>query len=103
MNTNKMKELFSDQAFVKKLTEMETAAQVQAELKKKGLDLSENDVVKIKEEINKHLKSGKKAEELSLEALDDVAGGSSILSIAPSHLIQTMQLIKNPDLTTVRW
>ena len=102
MDTKKMNEIFSDQAFVKSLVGMETAAQVQAELKKKGLDISEQEVLKIKDEINKHLKSGKKAEELSLDALDNVAGGT-ILSIAPPHLIKTLQLIKTPDLTTVTW
>ena len=75
MDTNKIKEIFSDQAFVKSLLEKDTAAQVQAELKKKGIDLSEKEVMKLRDEIVKHTENGTKPEELSLDQLDDVAGG----------------------------
>ena len=75
MDTNKIKEIFSDQAFVKSLLEKDTAAQVQAELKKKGIDLSEKEVMKMRDEIIKHTENGTKPEELSLDQLDDVAGG----------------------------
>ena len=77
MDTNKMKEIFADQAFVKSLVVLETATQVQAELKKKGLDITEHDVVKLRDEINKLFQNRSKAEELSLNELDDVAGGVS--------------------------
>ena len=75
MDANKIKEVFADQAYVKSLLEMETAAQVQTELKKKGLDLSEKDVMKMRDEIVKHVENGTTPEELSLDQLDDVAGG----------------------------
>ena len=75
MDTNKIKEIFSDQAYVKSLLEMETAAQVQTELKKKGLDISEKEVMKIRDEVINHLENGTKPAELSLDQLDDVAGG----------------------------
>jgi len=81
MDANKIKEIFADQAFAKSLMEMETAAQVQAELKKKGLDLSEKDVMKMRDEIVKHVENGTKPEELSLDQLDDVAGGSVTLCV----------------------
>ena len=78
MDANKVKEIFSDKAFAKSLLELESATQVQAELKKKGLDFSENDIMKIRDEISKNLENGTKPEELSLDQLDDVAGGIAI-------------------------
>ena len=39
MNIEKMKEVFADEAFVKGLFELETAAEVQAVLKEKGVEL----------------------------------------------------------------
>jgi len=75
MDTNKIKEIFADQAFVKSLLKMETAAEVQKALKEKGLDISEKDVLKMRDELNKHLENGTKPDELSLDQLDDVAGG----------------------------
>ena len=77
MDTKRMNEIFSDHAFAKSLFELETAAQVKAELKKKGLDVNEEDVLKLRETINKLIQNGSKAEELSLNELDDVAGGVS--------------------------
>ena len=79
MDTKKMNEIFSDQAFVKSLLEMETAAQVQVELKKKGLDVTEQDVLKLRDDIEKQIKNGKNQGEMSLEALDDVAGGVDLM------------------------
>lgn len=40
MNMEKMKEIFADEAFVKGLFELETAAEVQAALKEKGVEIS---------------------------------------------------------------
>ena len=78
MDTNKVKEIFSDQAFMKSLFELETVAQVQAELKKKGLDVTEQDVMKLRDDIEKQIKNGKHQGEMSLDQLDDVAGGNAI-------------------------
>ena len=108
MDTKKMKEIFEDQAFVKSLIEKETAAQVQAELKKKGIDLTEQDVMKLREEINSQINSGKSADELSLNALDDVAGGVSvnpILSIVKNPVIDMMKKMQQPGINPldVRW
>ena len=75
MDTKKLNELFLDQAFVKSLCELETAAQVQAELKKKGLDATEQDVMKLRESLIKQIENGKHQGEMSLDQLDDVAGG----------------------------
>ncbi|MDO4744882.1 MAG: hypothetical protein Q4A86_05835 [Clostridia bacterium] len=88
MNVEKMKEVFSDEAFVKSVLELETAAEVQAALKEKGVELTEEEILAIRKLLSK-LESGevtkeqlavwqKQAEdgELSEEALEQVAGGS---------------------------
>jgi lactobin A/cerein 7B family class IIb bacteriocin len=80
MNEQRMKEIFSDEAFVKELFAMETPAQVQAALKEKGIDITETEVIRAKDLINERIQSGaapeRVSEELSLEQLDDVAGGA---------------------------
>ena len=82
MDTNKVKEVFSDQEFVKTLFQMETPAEAQKALKEKGLDFSEKDVLRLRDEIVKNIENGTTADELSLDQLDDVAGGSVGLAIA---------------------
>ena len=94
MDTKKMNEIFSDQAFTKSLLEMETVAQVQAELKKKGLDVTEQDVLKLRDDINKHVESKSNQGEMSLDQLDDVAGGAS----SPSHIIEAIEILRK-----LRW
>ena len=87
MNVEKMKEIFSDEAFVKSLFELETAAEVQTTLKEKGVELTEQEILTIRELLIK-VESGeitkeqlelwqKQAEdgEFSEEALQQVAGG----------------------------
>ena len=87
MNVEKMKEIFSDEAFVKSLFELETVTEVQAALKEKGIELSEEEILGIREFLIK-VESGeitkeqlelwqKQAEdgELSEEALQQVVGG----------------------------
>ena len=88
MNMEKMKEVFSDEAFVKKLFGLETAAEVQAALKEKGVELTEEEILGIRDLLGKvesdeisveqleqwaaQVESG----ELSDEMLEQVAGGS---------------------------
>ena len=47
MNIEKIKEIFADEAFVKGLFELETAAEVQAALKEKGAELTEEEILAI--------------------------------------------------------
>ena len=88
MNMEKLKEVFSEEAFVKALFEMETAAEMQQALSSKGIQLSEEEVAGIRTLFAK-VKSGEisreqlekwsvQAEngELSEEILEQVAGGS---------------------------
>ena len=84
MNVEKMKEVFADEAFVKSLFELDSAAEVQAALKEKGAELTEEEILAICEFFAK-VKGGeiapgklsKQSEngELSEEMLEQVAGG----------------------------
>ncbi|NPV91235.1 MAG: Nif11-like leader peptide family natural product precursor [Firmicutes bacterium] len=70
----KVQEVFGDEAFVKDLLALETPEEVQAELQKKGLDFTVEDIVKAKDAIAKKRDAG---EELSDEDLEGVAGGAA--------------------------
>ena len=87
MNMEKMKKVFSEEAFVKALFEMESVAEMQEALNSKGIQMSEEEVAGIRTLFAK-VKSGeisreqleqwsKLAEngELSEEMLEQVAGG----------------------------
>lgn len=81
MNTEKMKEVFADEAFVKGLFELETATEVQAALKEKGVELSEEEILGIRELLIKMENGEVSAEqledgELPEELLEQVSGGS---------------------------
>ena len=93
MNMEKIKEVFSDEAFVKNLFELESAGEVQAALKEKGIEFSEEEIISIrdfllkveesditKEQLEKwtvQLEDG----ELSEEELEIVAGGVAIETV----------------------
>ena len=93
MNLEKMKAVFADEAFMKQLFELETAAQVQAALKERGVELTEEEILGIRDFIIKVERGEISAEqlekwaaqeengELSEEALEQVAGGSIIGAI----------------------
>ena len=93
MNIEKIKEIFADEAFVKGLFELETAAEVQAALQAKGLELTEEDILGIREMLLKVADgeiSVKQLEqwatqaergELSEELLEQVSGGSVLGTI----------------------
>ena len=93
MNLEKMKAVFADEAFMKQLFELETAAQVQAALKERGVGLTEEEILGIRDFIIKVERGEISAEqlekwaaqeengELSEEALEQVAGGSFIGAI----------------------
>ncbi len=71
MNEQKIKELFSDEQFVKELFALETPEEVQAVLVDNDIEISVEDILKIKELLTK-----KESGELSDEELEQVAGGS---------------------------
>ena len=93
MIMEKIKEIFADEAFIKGLFELETAAEVQAALQAKGLALTEEDILGIREMLLKVADgeiSVKQLEqwatqaergELSEELLEQVSGGSVLGTI----------------------
>ena len=98
MNVEKIKEVFADEAFVKGLFELESAAEVQAALKEKGVELTEEEILGIRDLLVKMENGEISAEqveqwaaqaesgELPDELLEQVAGGivltgSAILAI----------------------
>ena len=84
MNTEKMKAVFADEAFVKSLFELETAAEVQAALQEKGVELSEEEILGIRDLLIKLAEGEISAEqmengELPEELLEQVSGGSLLI------------------------
>ena len=73
MNEERIKEVFSDEAFVKELFSKETPEEVQAMLEDKDIELSIDEIVKLKELLEKKVENPDA--ELSDEDLEDVAGG----------------------------
>ena len=89
MDKNNMKEIFSDKDFIKELLSLEDTAAVMAALKAKGLDLSEEEVLAVRDLLAK-IKSGEiTAEDLKqMESgqipdsmLDLVSGGSIVFGV----------------------
>ena len=104
MNVEKMKEVFADEAFVKGLFELESAAEVQAALKEKGIEMTEEEILGIRELLVK-VESGEiSAEqlengELSDELLEQVSGGSVLLAVGA--VIAAATLVA--DIVIMRW
>jgi lactobin A/cerein 7B family class IIb bacteriocin len=69
MNEEKIKELFSDEAFVDSILEMETPEEVQKALSDKGVELSLEEIGTIKDTL------ASSDGELSENELEEVAGG----------------------------
>ena len=102
MENYKMKEIFADEAFVKSLMELESAAEVQEALKEKGIELTEDDIMALRDIILKveegeisreQLESwAAQAEdgELPEEMLELVSGGLLISSLLIGIAITTV-------------
>ncbi|MBE6095294.1 MAG: Nif11-like leader peptide family natural product precursor [Schwartzia succinivorans] len=74
----KLKEVLSDQAFVEKILEMETAEEVQQALKDKGAEVSVEEINAMWEEIVRQVEGG---EELGKDHLKAVSGGCVVPAI----------------------
>ena len=72
MNEATIREVFSDEVFVKGLFALETPVEVQQALRQKDINLSVDEIVKARELLLKRLETGA---ELSEEELEGVAGG----------------------------
>ena len=75
MDEKSIKEVFSDEVFVKYLLELDTPAQVQAALSAKDIEMIETEIIALRDEIVRLLDKLQSGEELSVDQLDDVAGG----------------------------
>ena len=77
MNEERIKEVFSDEAFVKELLSRETPEEAQELLAEKDIDVSIEELVKLKDIIVAKLQAAESGEsaELTEEELEDVAGG----------------------------
>ena len=82
MDEKRMKEVFSDEAFVKELLSLKSPEEVQEVLKKKGIEASIEEVLGLQDAL---LKAQEKARgnggELSMDDLDEVAGGAPYTAI----------------------
>ena len=81
MNEERIKEVFSDEEFVKELFSKETPEEAQALLAEKEIDMSIDELVKLKDLVAAKLQAAENGEstELTEEDLSDVAGGVAVL------------------------
>ena len=78
MDQNRIKEVFSDEDFKKRLMELETVEDIKSAINEKGLDFSEEDIVVLQKSIS----ALKSKNDLTLDELDNVAGGLVITGTA---------------------
>ena len=76
MDEMRIKEIFSDEAFVKRLLDQEEPEQIQAVLKEKGIELNFEEIEYMKSMVEKMLSGEADPEELSDDDLNDVSGGA---------------------------
>jgi hypothetical protein len=78
MNEATIREVFSDEVFVKGLFALETPVEVQQALHKKDISLTIEEIVKVRELLLKRMETG---EELSEEELESVNGGAVVTCV----------------------
>lgn len=76
MNQEKIQEVFSDEAFLKEIFSKEIPEEVQSILAEKDVELSIEDILKLRKIIEKKLNQGV---ELSDDKLEDVTGGVVVI------------------------
>jgi len=87
MNEEKIKEIFSDEAFVKELLNLDTPEEIQTLLKSKGIELDREQIEKAKAFVSKKLAMIEAGEELGDDELDDVSGGFAITGLGVASAI----------------
>ena len=76
MNEKRLQKVLSDEGFAEDLLELETPEQVQAAFREKGIEISIEQIISLRSALIKELeKAEANNAELSVEDLDDVAGG----------------------------
>ena len=76
MNEERIREVFSDKAFVEELLSIHEPEKIQALLESKDIEMSIAEIEKFKDAVMKKLENPDAELELSDEDLEDVAGGS---------------------------
>ena len=75
MDQKKLKDVFTNEMFVDSLLAMQTSEEVQAALKEKGIETSIDEILQLRDKINRSVEAKRNGDEFNLEQLDDVAGG----------------------------
>ena len=81
MDEKRVQEVFGDESFVTSLLELETTAEVQTALKEKGIDMTEGEVTTLRDEVMKLAEKVQNGEELTLNQLDEAAGGALAIPV----------------------
>ena len=81
MNVERIKEVFSDKAFVEELISIHEPEKIQALLESKDIEMSIAEIEKFKDAVIKKLEDPDADLELSDEDLEDVAGGCLWIAI----------------------
>ena len=104
MDEQRVKEVFADEAFVKSLFALETPEEARDAFRKKGLALSAEEVLALRGLLIKTLeKAGENGGELSVEELDEVAGGvlNTMIPAATAHVIANVVNVAAKSLAVV--
>ena len=105
MNMDKLKEVFADEAFVEGLLQLESAAEVQEALKEKDIEMTEDDIISLRDIMVK-VESGEVSEEqmeswaaqaeegeIPEEMLELVSGGViTITALVLGALVTTLKM-----------
>lgn len=94
----KMSKAFSDKAFAEKVLTLETPEAVREALLEKDIDLAVEDIIKIKDMLEKQFNGG---DELSEDDLENVSGGAldffnPIIDIIKPYIQPIIQPVINP-------
>ena len=87
MIEERIKEVFSDEEFVKELFSKETPEEAQELLADKGIELSIDEICKVREMLINKLSSMQSGEELTDDDLEGVSGGVLALAMTIFGLV----------------
>jgi len=94
MDEKRMTEVFADEVFVKKLLSLQTPEAVQTALGEKGIKLSLQEVEAVGKALLKAVESANEnGGELSIESLDEVAGGVMISQAAAQVVTRVVPVV----------
>ena len=101
MDENRIKEVFSDEAFVKSLLELETPEDVQKALKGKDIEVGVEEILQLRDALLKAAEMAQSGGELSVEDLDEAAGG--FIPIITFTTMLAPQIISMYVTSKIRW